>query len=246
MSERFSRTAMLLGEEALKKLQGSHIAVFGIGGVGSYTAEALVRGGVGKITVVDSDIVSESNINRQLFATCATVGESKVEVAAKRLCEINPNVEVIKRNEFFLPENAANFDFSQYDYVVDAVDTVKAKLALVECCESAGVPIICAMGAGNKLDPTAFTVADIYKTTVCPLARVMREQLKKRGIKKLKVVYSKEKPLVPHTSAEEIPDGCKRHSLPGSVSFVPPVVGMIMAGEVIKDITSVHGNGLGQ
>lgn len=248
MSEQFSRTQMLLGEKALATLQNARVAVFGIGGVGGYTVEALVRSGVGAIDIIDNDKVCLSNLNRQIIATGDTVGRLKTEVMKERILSINPDVEVYEHPCFFLPENAEQFDFTQYDYVVDAVDTVTAKIALVMEAKKAGVPIISSMGAGNKLDPTAFEVADIYKTSVCPLAKVMRRELKKRDIEQLKVVYSKEVPLQPvaedmvdadtdATKDAELKSG-KRRSAPGSVAFVPSVVGLIIAGEVIKDLTA--------
>ncbi len=237
MKERFDRTKRLLGTEAMNKLNNAHVAVFGIGGVGGHAADALVRSGIGRITVVDSDEVAVSNINRQLIATTKTVGRKKVEVMKEHLLEINPEAEIISCCCFFLPETRENFDFSQYDYVIDAVDTVTAKLALVEACKEAGVPIISSMGAGNKLDPTAFEVADIYKTSVCPLAKVMRRELKKRNIKHLKVVYSKEEPLEPVEEESFVSDEVRqRRATPGSIAFVPSVAGLILAGEVVKDI----------
>ena len=231
MSEQFSRTQMLLGEKALATLQKARVAVFGIGGVGGYTVEALVRSGVGSIDIIDNDKVCLSNLNRQIIATKDTVGRLKTEVMKERILSINPDVEVYEHPCFFLPENVDQFDFTQYDYVVDAVDTVTAKIALVMEAKKAGVPIISSMGAGNKLDPTAFEVADIYKTSVCPLAKVMRRELKKRDIDKLKVVYSKEIPIQNGSEDDKRPT-------PGSVAFVPSVVGLIIAGEVIKDLIS--------
>lgn len=233
MSERFSRTRMLLGADAMEQLKKAHVAVFGIGGVGGYTAEALVRSGIGKITLVDSDTVSESNINRQIIATTKTIGRFKTEVMKERALDINQDILVEERRCFFLPENASEFDFTKYDYVVDAVDTVTAKLALVEAANDAGVPIISCMGAGNKLNPGAFEIADIYKTSVCPLAKVMRRELKQRGIKKLKVLYSKEETLKPQA---DIAPQEGRKATPGSVAFVPSVAGLMIAGEVIKDL----------
>ena len=253
MLTQFSRTQLLLGEEGMERLFRARVAVFGIGGVGSYTAEALVRSGVGTIDLIDDDRVCLTNINRQLFATRKTVAKYKVDVAEERRKEINPDLVVNKHRTFYGPETADQFDFTQYDYVVDAIDTVTGKLALVEQAERAGTPIISCMGAGNKLDPTAFEVADIYKTTMCPLARVMRKELKKRGIKKLKVVYSKEEAMTP---IEDLSISCKagcicppgttrkctdRRQVPGSNAFVPPVAGLILAGEVIKDLTGVRG-----
>lgn len=232
MSEMFSRTELLLGQEGLEKLKNSRVAVFGVGGVGGYVAEALARSSVGEIDLVDNDTVSFSNINRQIIATTKTVGQKKTQVMKERILEINPSARVNTFDVFFMPDTAELFDFSKYSYVVDAIDTVTGKIALVECAQKAGVPIISSMGAGNKLDPTQFEVTDIYKTSVCPLARVMRTELKKRGIKKLKVVYSKEPALTPLSDGGE--SGRKR--TPGSVSFVPSVAGLIVAGEVIKDI----------
>ena len=229
--QRFSRTALLIGDDGLEKLKKSRVAVFGVGGVGGYVVEGLVRSGVGTLDLIDKDTVSESNINRQIIALSSTVGQYKTEAAATRARDINPNVIVHTHNVFYLPENAQDFDFSSYDYVVDAIDTVSGKIALVEQAQKAGVPIISSMGAGNKLDATAFEVADITKTSVCPLARVMRRELKKRGIEHLKVVYSKEEPLPAQTIDEE-----SGKPIPGSISFVPSVVGLIIAGEVIKDL----------
>ena len=236
MSEKFQRTEMLLGSDAMEKLKDSHVAVFGVGGVGGYTAEALVRSCIGKLTLVDSDIVAESNINRQIIATTKTVGRYKTEVMKERALEINPEIKVEERRCFFLPDTAAEFDFTQYDYVVDAVDTVTAKLALVQAADAAGVPIISCMGAGNKLNPGAFEITDIYKTSVCPLAKVMRRELKQRGIKKLKVLYSKEEALKPR---KEVTPQEGRRATPGSVAFVPSVAGLMIAGEVIRDIAGV-------
>ena len=236
MRDEFSRTQMLLGEEAMAKLAAANVAVFGVGGVGGFAVQALARAGVGKIELIDSDTVALSNINRQIVAFHSTIGQYKTEVMKRMIEDINPLAEVTERRIFFLPETADDFDFSGYDYVIDAVDTVTAKLLLVERCTAAGTPVISSMGAVNKLDPTAFEVADIYKTSVCPLARVMRQELKKRGIRKLKVVYSKEPAMTPkgHPQAEL---GSTRRSTPGSVSFVPSVAGLIIAGEVIKDLT---------
>lgn len=235
MKEIFSRSALLLGEEGIEKLNKSKVAVFGVGGVGGYVAEALARSGVGHFVLVDNDDVSITNINRQIIATTKTVGRDKVEVMRERILEINPEADVEIRKCFYLPENADTFDFSNYSYVVDAVDTVTAKLEIIVRAKEADVPVISSMGAGNKLDPTKFEVADIYKTSVCPLAKVMRHECKKRGIKKLKVVYSKEESMKPiMTSNEEIPEG--KRAIPGSVAFVPSVAGLIIAGEVVKDI----------
>lgn len=240
MQEQFSRTQMLLGEEAMEKLKGSHVAVFGIGGVGGHVVDALVRSGVGTITVVDKDTVSVSNINRQLIANHETVGRIKVDVMEEHILRINPECKVIKRACFYLPDTADEFNFSDYDYVVDAVDTVTAKLSLVERAKEAGVPIISSMGAGNKLNPTQFEVADIYKTSVCPLAKVMRRELKKRGITKLKVVYSKEEAITPQeTEAGKAEQENQKKVIPGSIAFVPSVAGLILASEVIKDLCSI-------
>ncbi len=230
----FSRTEMLLGQEAIKKLKTARVAVFGVGGVGGYVVEALARSGVGVLDLIDKDTVSVSNINRQIIALQSNVGQSKVEVAARRVKDINPDAVVYTHEVFYLPETAQQFDFSDYDYVVDAIDTVSGKLMLTEQAHQANVPIISAMGAGNKLDPTAFRVADIYDTKVCPLAKVMRRELKKRGIPGLKVVYSEEEAMTPLEVDVDAESG-KRS--PGSVAFVPSVMGLIMAGEVIKDLT---------
>ena len=227
----FSRTAFLLGKESVEKLKKARVAIFGIGGVGGYVAEALARSGVGALDLIDKDVVSVSNINRQIIALHSTVGRMKTEVMAERVKDINPKIQVIVHNVFYLPETADSFDLSQYDYVVDAIDTVSGKIALVEQANKSNTPVISSMGAGNKLDPTAFEVADISKTSVCPLARVMRRELKKRGIERLKVVYSKEEP-----KASECADEESRKPIPGSVAFVPSVVGLILAGEVIKDL----------
>ena len=229
--EKFSRTELLIGEKAVEKLANSRVAVFGVGGVGGYVVEALVRSGVGTLDLIDNDDVSISNINRQIIATTKTVGRPKVDVAKERALEINPNVKINIYQMFYTPETEEQFDFSQYDYVIDAIDTVVGKFSLVEKSKSAGVPIICAMGAGNKLDPTKFEVADISKTSVCPLARVMRTELKKRNITDVKVVYSKEIP-----QKTDLVDEKTGKSVPGSISFVPSVVGLIIAGEVIKDL----------
>ena len=238
IQDQFARTRMLLGDQAMDRLQKSRVAVFGLGGVGGSAAEALARGGVGAIDVIDHDTVSETNLNRQLLATLDTLGMRKTAAAAARIHSVAPNCRVTAWPVFYLPETQEQFDFSVYDYVLDAVDTVKAKLALIEAARGAGVPIISAMGAGNKLDPTAFRVADLYDTAVCPLARVMRKECKKRGIERLKVVYSLEEPRAPETRADA--GGDVRKDVPGSVSFVPGVMGMILAGEVIKDLTGIH------
>ena len=249
MLDQFSRTQLLLGEESMKKLSDMRVAVFGIGGVGGYVCEALVRTGIGHFDLIDDDKVCLTNLNRQIIATRKTVGLYKADVMKERMLEINPNVEVNVYKCFFLPENADEFPFADYDYVIDAVDTVTAKVGLVMKCKEMNVPIISSMGAGNKLDASAFKVADIYKTKMCPLAKVMRHEMKKRGVKKLKVVYSEEKPTRP---IEDMSISCRTHcicppgaqhkcterrDIPGSVAFVPSVAGMIIAGEVIKDLT---------
>ncbi|MCH5338339.1 MAG: tRNA threonylcarbamoyladenosine dehydratase [Acetatifactor sp.] len=249
MLNQFSRTELLLGKEAMDILAKARVAVFGIGGVGGYTVEALARSGVGTIDLIDDDKVCLTNLNRQLVATRKTIGRYKVDVMKERILEINPEAVVNVHQCFFLPETKDEFDFSSYSYVVDAVDTVTAKIELVMSSQAAGVPVISSMGAGNKLNPVEFQVADIYETSVCPLAKVMRRELKKRGVKKLKVVYSQEKPLRP---IEDMAISCRTHcicppgaqhkctekrDIPGSNAFVPPVVGLIIAGEVIKDLT---------
>ena len=237
MNEQFLRTAMLLGEEAIAKLHSARVAVFGIGGVGGYTVEALARAGIGRIDVIDNDTVSLSNINRQILATHSTVGMPKVEAARKRILDINPNCQVVTHQVFYTPETEGQFDFTRYDYIVDAIDTVTGKLALVDNAHAVGTPIICCMGTGNKLDASAFQVADISKTSMCPLARIMRKELSKRGIKHLKVVYSQEEALTP-TGWEEEAAALGKRQIPGSVSFVPGAAGLILAGEVIKDIAA--------
>ena len=233
--EQFLRTQMLLGTEALEKLQKARVAVFGIGGVGGYTVEALARSGVGQLDLIDSDTVSVSNINRQILATHSTVGMPKVEAAKKRILDINPDCVVRTYQMFYLPETADQFDFTRYGYIVDAIDTVTGKLQLVQRAVDVGTPIICCMGTGNKLDASAFEVADISKTTMCPLARIMRKELAKRGIKHLKVVYSREEALTP-TGWEGEAAALGKRQIPGSVAFVPGAAGLILAGEVIKDI----------
>ena len=235
----YSRTRFLLGDDGMQKLKNAHVAIFGLGGVGGYVAEALARSGVGKLTLVDHDTISLTNINRQILATRDTVGMDKVEAAAQRVKAIDPDITVYPRKTFYLPETADQFDFTEYDYVVDAIDTVTGKLMLVQAAQAAGTPIISSMGTGNKLDPTAFQVGDISQTSVCPLARIIRKECKKRGIKKLKVVWSTEDPIDCKLAADdpawaELPEG--RNALPGSVCFVPATAGMILAGEVIKDI----------
>ncbi len=241
--DNFERTSLLLGGEAMRILADSRVAVFGLGGVGGYVVEALARSGVGALDLVDSDRISPSNLNRQLLATRETLGQWKTEAAAARVHSINPACRVTLHRCFYLPETAPLFDFSQYDYVVDAIDTVTGKLMLVEEALRCGTPIISSMGTGNKLDPTAFRVADISETAVCPLARIMRKELKKRGIEHLKVVYSREKPLEP--TERLIPaEEAGRRDIPGSVAFVPSVAGMILAGEVVKDLTHTKGGEL--
>lgn len=231
VKEEFSRTAYIFGEDAVDKLNNSHVAVFGVGGVGGYICEALSRGGVGHIDIFDRDTVSLSNINRQIIALHSTVGKAKVDVMKERMLDINPECEINAYNVFYLPENADEFDLSRYDYIADAVDTVAAKLEIAERSYKLGIPVISAMGAGNKTDPTLFEVADINDTSVCPLARVMRRELKTRGVKKYKVVYSKEEPK---KSGVTDPESGK--AIPGSLSFVPSAMGLLMAGEIIKDI----------
>ena len=235
MKEELVRTAMLLGEEAIEKLRKARVAVFGVGGVGGYAVEALARCGVGALDLVDSDTVSRSNINRQILATHSTVGMLKVDAAKDRVLDINPACIVRTYPIFYLPETAEQFDFTQYDYIVDCIDTVTGKLQLVERAVAAGTPIICSMGTGNKLDPSAFQVADISKTSMCPLARIMRKELKKRGIDHIKVVYSQEEALTPTVDEEELKRTGKRQ-IPGSVAFVPGAAGLVLAGEVVKDL----------
>lgn len=252
MLNQFSRTQLLLGSDGMEKLYQSKVAVFGIGGVGGYAVEALVRSGVQSFVLVDDDKVCLTNLNRQIIATRKTVGQYKADVMKERILEINPKAEVEVRKCFYLPENAGEFDFSEYDYVIDAVDTVTAKLEIVMQAQKCGVPVISSMGAGNKLDPTKFQVADIYKTTMCPLAKVMRRECKKRRIKKLKVVYSTEKSIRP---LEDMSISCRTHcicppgaqhkcterrDIPGSTAFVPSVAGLILAGEVIKDLSGIN------
>ena len=252
MLNEFSRTELLFGKEAMEKLSLSRVAVFGVGGVGGYAVEALARSGVGAIDLIDDDKVCLTNINRQIHATHKTVGKYKVDVAAERISEINPKCNVTVHKTFYVPETQDQFDFTQYDYIIDAIDTVTGKLAIIENAERCHTSVISCMGAGNKLDPTAFEVADIYKTSVCPLARVMRRELKKRGIKHLKVVYSKEEAIRPF---DDLEISCRKHcngptetertytarrDIPGSTAFVPSVAGLILAGEVIKDLTGLN------
>ena len=250
MLNQFSRTQLIYGEEVMGRLASSHVAVFGIGGVGGYVVEALARTGIGSVDLIDDDKVCLTNINRQIIATRKTIGKYKVDVARERILDINPDCNVRTFRTFFLPETADQFDFSEYDYVVDAIDTVTGKLSIIEKAKEAGVPVISSMGAGNKVNPGLFEVADIFETSVCPLAKVMRHECKKRGIKNLKVVYSKEKPLRP---VEDMSISCRqncvcppgttrkctgRRDIPGSTAFVPSVVGLIIAGEVINDIAA--------
>lgn len=255
MEHQFSRTELLLGREGLLRLKTARVAVFGIGGVGGYVAEALARSGVGSLELIDSDTICLSNLNRQIIATLPDLGRYKVDVMKERILSINPDAKVEARRCFFLPETAAEFDFSRYTYVVDAVDTVSAKLQIIMQAKEAGVPVISSMGAGNKLDPARFQVADIYETSVCPLARVMRRELKKRGVKSLKVVYSTEEPITPKVPDEDgiVSAGTgesasggitpRKRQTPGSVAFVPSVAGLILAGQVVKDICREGGEG---
>jgi tRNA A37 threonylcarbamoyladenosine dehydratase len=242
MENQFVRTELLFGKDNINKLANSHIAVFGLGGVGSFVVEALVRSGLGKIDIIDNDKICVSNINRQLFATHKTIGRDKVDVAEERILEINPNCKITKFKCFYIPETSNQIDFSKYDYVVDAIDTVSGKMEIVKNAQKANVPVISCMGAGNKVDPTAFIVTDIYKTTICPLAKVMRKLCKVNNIKNLKVVYSKETPI---DSTKNMSESCKdKKRVPGSNAFTPSVAGLIIAGEVIKDITGFKGNGV--
>lgn len=241
MADQYDRTRLLLGESGVNALKNARVILFGLGGVGGYTAEALARAGVGHLTLVDHDTVSLTNINRQILATHSTVGQDKVEVAAKRIYDIDPEIDVVVCKTFYLPETAGEFDLTKYDYVVDAIDTVTGKLSLIAQAKAAGVPVISCMGTGNKLDATAFRVADISKTSGCALARIMRKECAKRGLKGVKAVYSEELPLATDETEEMIREreGSGRRSTPGSVSFVPGVAGLIMAGEVIKDLSGV-------
>lgn len=236
MGEEFIRTGMLLGAEAMEKLKNARVAVFGVGGVGGYVVEALARSGIGALDLIDRDQIALSNINRQIIALRSTVGRDKVDVMKERVLDINPACAVQTYKLFFTPETSGAFDFGAYDYVVDAIDTVTCKIELIMQAQAAGTPVISSMGAGNKLDPSRFEVADIYKTSICPLARVMRKELKKRGVKRLKVVYSKEDALTP--AQAEQPEASRRQ-IPGSAAFVPSVAGLILAGEVIRDIAGV-------
>lgn len=232
MAEKFSRTQMLIGDDSLQKIKDSYVAVFGVGGVGGFVCEALARAGVGKFDLIDNDTISLSNINRQIIALTSTIGKDKTQVMKERILDMNPEAKVNCINKFVLPENIDEFDFSDYDYIIDAIDTVSGKLAIIEKAYSIGKPVISSMGTGNKLDPTKFQIADINKTSVCPLARVMRYELKKRGVKKLKVLYSTEEPV--KTESPQKNEIGK--AVPGSISFVPSVAGLIIGGEVIKDL----------
>lgn len=247
MQNQFSRTELLLGKDGMERLRRARVAVFGVGGVGGYTVEALARSGIGTLELIDNDRVCPTNINRQILATRRTVGQFKVDAARERILDINPDANVYTHKTFFTPQTAAQFDFSQYDYVVDAIDTMAGKLELAQRAQKAGVPIISSMGAGNKMDPSAFQVADIYDTSVCPLARIMRRELRRRGIERLKVVYSREPPMTPAGGADSPPDGAgegpRRRQTPGSNAFVPAVAGLIIAGEVVRDLTGIRGGG---
>ncbi len=242
MPDQYSRTRLLLGDAGVERLRNAHVAVFGLGGVGGHAVEALARAGVGHLDLIDDDTVSLTNINRQLLATHSAIGEYKVDVAARRIADIDPTVRVRTYKTFYLPETADQFDFSRYDYVLDAIDTVTGKLNLIQQAKTAGTKIISCMGTGNKLDPTAFQVADISKTSGCALARIMRKECAKRGLKGVKVVYSKELPMEPASEGPVEPqrEGSSRRSTPGSVSFVPAVAGLIMAGEVIRELSQIH------
>jgi len=236
MPNQFLRTELLFGSKTMEKFKNSRVAVFGVGGVGGYTVEALARSGIGTLDLIDNDKISVTNINRQIIATFKTLGKYKVDVAKERILDINPDAVVNIYKTFFLPDTSSEFNFSKYDYVVDAIDTITGKIEIITQAKSAGVPVISSMGAGNKLNPADFEVCDIYKTSVCPLAKVMRRELKKRGIKKLKVVYSKETPLTLFNSKGLYDSYNVRKQIPGSVAFVPSVVGLIIAGEVLKDL----------
>ena len=241
MRSQFQRTEMLLGDAAMERLSKARVAVFGIGGVGGYVVEALARSGVGTLDIIDNDIVSLSNLNRQIIATHPVIGRPKVEVAKERILSINPEAVVNAYQIFYLPDTPSPLNFKDYDYVVDAIDTVTGKIGLVMEAQKAGVPVISSMGTGNKLDPSALQVADIYKTSVCPLARVMRRELKKRGVKSLKVVYSKETPVEPYSNSPGFAGMpvSERNAVPGSTAFVPAAAGLILAGQVIRDLTGV-------
>ena len=237
MTEQFSRIEALIGSDAMDILQKARVAVFGVGGVGGYAVEALARSGVGGFDLIDNDTVSISNLNRQIIATADTIGKAKVEVMRDRILSINPAAQVTIRQEFFLPEKKEEYNFGEYAYVVDAVDTVTAKIAIIQFSKEAGVPVISSMGTGNKLNPMELEVTDISKTSVCPLAKVMRKELKDRGIKGVKVIYSKEQPIVPKVALEEVDPIARKRGTPGSTAFVPSVAGLIIASEIIKDLT---------
>lgn len=247
MINQFSRTELLIGEEGIKKLQNAKVAVFGIGGVGSFVTEALVRAGIENFILVDNDIISVSNLNRQLIATNKTIGKYKVDVMEERILDINPNAKVEKYKEFYMPNSKVKILDESINYVIDAIDTITAKVELVVNCNKLNIPIISSMGTGNKLNPTMFEIADIYKTSVCPLAKVMRKELKAREIKELKVIYSKEEPIkvnnqMQEENSQENQGQNNKKNIPGSISFVPSVAGLIIAGEVIKDITGINNN----
>lgn len=233
MSDQFSRTRLLIGKEGIEKLSNSHVAVFGLGGVGGYVVEALIRSGLGAIDIIDNDKICTTNLNRQIYALNSTIGKYKVDVAKERILDINPNVKVLTYKTFFTPETASEFDFAKYDYIIDAIDTVTAKLSLIENAKKNNIPIICSMGTGNKINPAKLEITDIAKTSVCPLARVIRTELKKRNISNVKVVYSKE---IPIKHKEPSTEETIKHTITGSTSFVPPVAGLIIASEVIKDL----------
>ena len=243
MPDQYSRTRLLLGQDGLNRLRNARVALFGLGGVGGYTAEALARAGIGAIDLIDDDTISQTNLNRQLLALHSTIGLSKIDAAKTRIADIDPTITIRTHQTFYLPETADQFDFTQYDYVIDAIDTVTGKLALIAQAKAAGVPVISCMGTGNKLDATAFRVADISKTSGCALARIMRKECGKRGLKGIKVVYSPELPRDSQSEEEQEPqrEGSSRRATPGSLSFVPAVAGLIMAGEVIKDLCQVEG-----
>lgn len=236
LAEQFQRTRFLIGSKGIEHLQKARVAVFGVGGVGGFVVESLVRSGIGEIDLIDNDTVSLSNLNRQIIATRSTIGKYKVDVMKERILDINPEVIVHTHRCFFLPETASQFDFSKYSYVIDAIDTVTGKIQIIEQAKKANVPVISAMGAGNKLDPTKFVVTDIYKTSICPLAKVMRKELRKRGIDSLKVVYSTEEALTPNYDGEQELNAGGKRAVPGSIAFVPSVAGLILAGEVVKDL----------
>lgn len=238
MINQFSRTAMMLGEDGMDRLLNSRVAVFGVGGVGGYVVEGLVRSGIGEIDIFDNDAVSLTNLNRQIIATHETIGRFKIDVMKERAVSINPDVKVNAHNCFYMPENADDYDFAEYSYIVDAIDTVTGKIEIIMRAQALGIPVISSMGTGNKLDASRLEVSDIYKTSVCPLARTMRSELRKRGVKKLKVVYSKEKPVLRDANIISEEENAHRRSIPGSTAFVPAAAGLIIAGEVIRDLTA--------